>query len=115
VTKSIVSQERRASEADRLRQVVNAYRAERGSGPTPAPTKPAPRRLVPTERPTPIEGFPFTDSPPAEVPDYGTMGRVQAIKHRQRKVGARLPSEPVGPTQLIKRRDYELRTRGAAE
>jgi hypothetical protein len=34
---------------------------------------------------------------------------------RQRKVGAPLPSRPMGEPQLIKRRDYELRTWRAAE
>jgi hypothetical protein len=92
-----------------LRDAVNAYRAAKqqpGAEPPQAP-KLATLRLPPAERPTPIDGFPMNDSPPAQVPDYGTMGRVQAIRHRQRRPGAQLPNKPMGPTQLIKKRTAE--------
>jgi hypothetical protein len=123
VTKPIVSRERLASETDRLRQAVNAYRAQKealpsatsqqpGAEPPQAP-KPKRRSLSLAGRPTVLAGWPLNPSPPAEIPDYGTMGRVQAIRHRQRRPGARLPI--TGEPHLIKRRDYELRTSRAAE
>jgi hypothetical protein len=101
------------AEADRLRGAVDAYRAERGLKPSPAPTKPERRRLSPAASPTEIPGYPLNPTPPAEIPDYGNMARVTAIKTRQRKVGAQLPSKPVGEPQLIKRGD--LRTGRTAE
>jgi hypothetical protein len=103
----------RASEIDQLRDAANAYRATKpppDTAPTP-PTKPK-RRLATANYPTEIKGWPLNPSPPASVPDYGTMSRVQAIKHRQRKVGAQLPSK-FGEPQLIKRSD--LRTWRTAE
>jgi hypothetical protein len=112
MTKPIVPRDLAESEADQLREAVNAYRAERGLEPAPAPTKPKRPRLSPAERPTEIPGYPLNDSPPAEIPDYGTMSRVQAIKHRQqRKIRAQLPI--TGEPQLIKRGD--LRTWRTAE
>jgi hypothetical protein len=111
VTKPIVSRDVAASETDRLRQAVNAYHAQKGALPSATAQQPERRRQPPAERPTEIPGFPLNDSPPAEIPDYGTMSRVQAIKHRQRKIGAQLPI--TGEPQLIKRRD--LRTGRVAE
>jgi hypothetical protein len=108
--------EERLAEADRFRIAVNAHiAAKRGEPITEPPQSPKPerRRLAPAERPTEIPGYPLNDTPPAESPDYGTMSPVQAIKHRQRKIGAQLPTKPFGEPQLVKRRD--LRTGRAAE
>jgi len=92
---------------ERLKEMIAAYRAARGADETPAPTptKRKPYRLLSLETletPTPIEGFPL--NPPGEdVPDYGTMSRVKAVKHRQRILGARAGMKPNGPPELRKR------------
>jgi hypothetical protein len=111
MTKPIVPREQLASEADRLREAVNAYRAQKPAAEPPQSAKPQRRRRAPADRPTPIDGYPFNDSSPAEIPDYGTMARVQAIKRRQRKIGAQLPI--AGEPQLIKKGD--VRTGRAAK
>jgi hypothetical protein len=102
----------RLARTEALRDAVNAYRAQKPGTEPPQATKPK-RRGVPLDRPSEIPGYPVNDSPPAEAPDYGTMSRVQAITHRQRKIGARLPIKPIGEPELIKCRD--LRTWRAAE
>jgi hypothetical protein len=96
------------ADGKRLAEAVNAYRAARGDDEaTPPPggnyNKPKSYRLPPLDRPTPIPGFPFTESPPTEAPNYGTIGRVKAIKFRQRRLGARAPVKPGGPSELRKR------------
>jgi hypothetical protein len=61
-------------------------------------------RLPPLPTPTEIPGYPLNPSPAQEVPDYETMGRVKAIKARQRGGGTpRL--DPSGPPELLKRGD----------
>jgi hypothetical protein len=75
------------AEAERLRETVDAYRRARGDGADDAAPKPERRRLPPLPRPTETEGYPLNSTPPTEIPDYGTMARVTAIKWRQRKLG----------------------------
>lgn len=61
------------SEAERLRETVDAYRRVRGSGSADVVSKPERRRLPPLPRPTEIEGYPLNSTPPTEIPDYETM------------------------------------------
>ena len=115
-------------EGRRLTELVNAYRTARDeallqSGLTQsaspdadcnnAPVPPKPKRksypLPPLPGPTEIPGYPLNPSPPAEAPDYGNMGRVAAIKRRQRD----RKMDPIGPPELIKRGD--VRTWKVAE
>jgi hypothetical protein len=94
------------AEANRLREEVNAFIAAKRDGAATEPlqsTKPERRRSPPAARPTELPGWPLNPSPPAEIPDYGTM--VQATKQRQRKIGAQLPSKPIGEPRLIKKGD----------
>ena len=110
-----------------LREAVSAYRQERdeallqtiqnyksemenrftvcNSPEAPAPTKPKPYRRLPVANyPTEIPGFPLNESRAGQdVPDYGTMSRVKAVKHRQRILGARAGMKPNGPPELRKR------------
>jgi hypothetical protein len=76
---------------------------ERSGTPTPTPTKSKSYRLPTADGPTPIDGYPFNPSPPKEVPDYRSMARVQAVKHRQRKLGAQAPMKPIGEPTLRKK------------
>jgi hypothetical protein len=108
------------AEANRLREEVNAFIAAKRDGaagvenPTPQSPKPKQRRLSPASYPTELAGWPLNPSPPAEVPNFHTMQTAQIVaRARRRKVGAQLPSKPIGPTQLIKKGD--LRTGRAAE
>jgi hypothetical protein len=78
-------------------------------------TQPERQWRPPIDLPTPILGFPLGPSRPGQdIPDYGSMGRVKAIKERQRANGTTI-RDPLGGPQLIKRRDYELRTPRTAE
>jgi hypothetical protein len=93
------------AEAERLREMVDAYRRARrsGAGADDDAPKPERRRLPSLPRPTEIEGYPLNSTPPTEIPDYGKMARVTVIKWRQRKLGARAPVKPVGRPELRKR------------
>ena len=96
---------------------VDAYRAARGAASAEgAPLKPkslalkAPMMAAPSyqqppaQYPTEIPGWPLNwDAARHEIPDYGTMARVQAIKPRQRKLGAQMPMKPIGRSELRKR------------
>jgi hypothetical protein len=102
--------------AERLSDAVDAYRAERGLEPAPAPTKPNRPRLSPADRPTEIAGYPLNDSPPQDIPDYGNIARVKAMqeqrRERRRKNGT-ATLDPIGAPELRKQR--ELRAWRAAE
>jgi hypothetical protein len=74
--------------------------------------KPKSYKLPPLATPTPIEGYPLNPSPPAEIPDYGDMGRVQAIRRRQWEVGRRAPMKPIGEPTLRKRDSVSRRRDG---
>jgi hypothetical protein len=91
------------AEAERLRETVDAYRRARGSGAADVASKAERRRLPRLPRPTEIAGYPLNSTPPTEIPDYGTMARLTAIKWRHRKSGARAPMKPVGRLELRKR------------
>jgi hypothetical protein len=91
------------AQAERLRETVDAYRRARGDRADDDAPKPERRRLPPLPRPTEIEGYPLNSTPRTEIPDYGTMTPVTAIKWRQRKLGARAPIKPVGRPELRKR------------
>ena len=101
------------AEGGRLAAAVAAHRAARDEasaeetgtqsvGPPTDYNKPKRRSypLPPLDRPSELEGYPL-NSPGQAVPDYGSMARVQAIKHR--KLGARAPMKPIGEPQLRKR------------
>ena len=68
------------AEAERLRETVDAYRRARGSGAADVAPKPERRRLPPLPRPAEIESYPLNSTPPTQIPGYGTMARVTAIK-----------------------------------
>ena len=102
------------AEGKRLADVVAAHRAARGEAsaevpsaqtgsPEPDCNKRKSYRLPPLATPTPIPGYPLNPSP-AEVPDYGTMGRVKAIKARQRS----RKIDPIGPPELVKAREASI-------
>jgi hypothetical protein len=101
------------AEADRLRETVDAYRARKPGTAPPQPAK-APKvpRGAPLDRPTEIPGFPLGPSRPGQdIPDDGNMMRVKAMRQQRGKNGTGILN-PIGPPQLIKRREYELRTGG---
>ena len=90
-------------EADRLREAVDAYRARKLA--TEPPKAPKVRRGAPLDRPTEIPGFPLGPSRPGQdTPDYAGMARLQAMRERRRKNRTAILN-PIGPPQLIKRRD----------
>jgi hypothetical protein len=101
------------AEGRRLMALVNDYRAAKGDvtpvSPSdtvdgePTPTKKKSYPLPALDRPTELPDWPLNPSPPAEAPDCGSMARVQAVKHRQRKVGAVAPMTPIGPSELRKK------------
>ena len=100
------------AEGGRLAALVNAHRAARDKASAEAPVSCNKRksyRLPPLEGPTPIPGFPFRDPAGQEIPDYGSIARVKAIKARQR--GRKM--DPIGPPELVKRCD--VRTWKVAE
>jgi hypothetical protein len=94
MTKPVVPRERLASETDLLREAVNAYRAQKPATEPPQSPKPPKRRPSPAAALSIIPGWPLNPNPPAEVPDFLTMGT--AAKHRQRKIGAQLPTSRWG-------------------
>jgi hypothetical protein len=102
--------EERLAETNRFRDEVNAHIAAKrdGAAPEPAqPAKPTLRRLSPAACPTEIPGYPLNDSPPKDVPQYGTMARVVAMRETRaaqaRLRGKRAPMSPSGPPELRKR------------
>jgi hypothetical protein len=110
MTKPLKTAAERLIEAQRLSKAVDAYRAQKPATELPQPAKPKSRTIL-QATPTPIPGFPFNATPPAEIPEYGTMARVQAI--RQRRLGARPPLEPAGKPEV--RKSADLRTWRASE
>jgi hypothetical protein len=101
------------AEAGQLREAVDAYRALKLATEPPQPVKATkvPRRM-PLDRPTEIPGFPLGPSRPGQdIPDDGNMMRVKAMRQQRGKNGTGILN-PIGPPQLIKRREYELRTGG---
>jgi hypothetical protein len=101
------------AEADQLREAVDAYRALKPATGPPRPAKASKvRRGVSLDRPTEIPGFPLGPSRPGQdIPDDGNMMRVKAMRQQRGKNGTGILN-PIGPPQLIKRREYELRTGG---
>jgi hypothetical protein len=105
------------AEGERLREVVNAYRAARDvsgvpngtvdrvtGAEVPAPTPTKPKRLPPLYGPTPIDGYPLNPSPPKEVPDYGNMARLHATRAAQaERRGKKAPLKPIGEPTLRKK------------
>jgi hypothetical protein len=92
----------------RLAVAVNAYRAAKGeasaegapltqnSTPVDKCNKPKSYRLPPLATPTPIPGFPFAESIPDQVPDYGTIGRAKRVRRGAPAL------DPIGPPELRK-------------
>jgi hypothetical protein len=107
------------AEGRRLVALVDAHRAAKAaeaslqSGSPEPDQAPVPTKrkksypLPPLETPTPIPGFPFRDpAEQAEAPDYGTIGRMQAIRAAQaERRGKKAPMKPIGPSELRKRHD----------
>jgi hypothetical protein len=104
------------AEGRQLVDVVAAYRAARSNvtpvspsdtvdgEPTPVPTKRKSYSLPPLSTPTEIPGYPLNLSPGQEIPDYGNIGRVKAIRATQAaRRGKKAPMTPSGPSELRKR------------
>jgi hypothetical protein len=109
------------AEAERFMETVKAYRAAKEEASAevpvtqrtyvspncnnaPAPTKRKSYQLPPLDRPTEIEGYPLNPRPPAEAPDYSSIGRVKAIRATQAaRRGRRAPLTPSGPSELRKK------------
>jgi hypothetical protein len=82
----------------------------------PVPTKPKRKSypLPPLETPSEIPGYPLSSSPPRDIPDYGSIGRLKATRAAQaERRGKRAPLAPSGPSELRKRGD--VRTWKVAE
>jgi len=107
----------------RLRDAVNAYRAAKGEASAEGavteqlnvgtecndasvPTKPKSQRLPPLATPTELPDYPLNwDAARQEIPDYGSMARLQATRATQaERRGKRAPLKPIGPSRLVKRR-----------
>jgi hypothetical protein len=99
------------AEGRRLAELVNAYRATKAAASEETPVEPTKKkrksyRLPPLETPTPIPGFPFAGQggEAKDIPDYGSIGRVKAIRATQAaRVGKRAPLKPIGPSELRKK------------
>jgi hypothetical protein len=82
--------------------LVNAHRAARDEAllqmgtPVQDCNKPKSYRLPPLATPTPIPGFPFAESIPDQVPDYGTIGRAKRVRRGTPAL------DPIGPPELRK-------------
>jgi hypothetical protein len=105
------------AEGDRLRELVNAYRAAKGeaslSSDAPAsdgnkqtPTEKKSYPLPPLERPTELPDYPLNPAPARpDVPDYGNMARLKASRAAQAaRLGKHAPLRPSGPPKLRKRK-----------
>ena len=99
---------------ERLAEVVNAYRATKGAASAETPftqhersfvecNKPKSYKLPPLAGPTEIPGYPLNPSPAQDVPDYGTIGRVKAMRATQAaRRCKRAPLTPSGSPALRK-------------
>jgi hypothetical protein len=121
--------EERLAETNRLRDAVNAFIAAKRSGEAGGPngirqhateppqaTKPAKLRPSPAARPTEIPGFPLNDNPPRQIPDYGNIARVKAMREQRRerrRKNGRVTLDPIGSPEL--RKLHDLRTWRTAE
>jgi hypothetical protein len=90
------------AEADRLREVVDVYRAQKPATPPPQSTKPERRRLPPSDRPTEIPGWPLNSSRPGQdIPSYGSRSEAIEAARKLRRFGT-VFLDPVGPPELWK-------------
>jgi hypothetical protein len=101
------------AEGRRLVEAVEALRAARDeallqsdapASEAPGPTKRKSYKLPPLSTPTEIPGYPLNPSLPAEVPEYGSISRVKAIRATQAaRRGKKAPMTPSGPSELRKK------------
>jgi hypothetical protein len=104
------------AEGRRLVEVVAAYREARDAASpvsqpdpvdgelSPAPAKKKSYRLPPLDRPTELPDWPLNPPQDIDLPDYGNLARVKAIRATQAaRRGKKAPMTPIGPSELRKR------------